>query len=400
MAGDKCTRNSAACLALQGAGVVGALLACWSAFSYYKKSQAMEEAYWAERRGRTRVEQEMRRLAEVQLNTSEGFFVQPVGVVESCYRQCVGTPRQGLLVPSSRAAIVLTSNMSAEAMDGLEEFSHVWLSFKFHLNTNSLKEARAFDGVVADLGDATGTKKGKRKFTFTAKITPPMLKEKKGVLATRSPHRPNPIGVTLAKIDRVDKKGRRLYVTACDLVNGTPILDIKPYVPMYDTVSPEPRVPQWIMETIDTRNEVTVHKSVPDKVQRIEKKLRQYKNDGVAFLKAVVETLEADVRSKFQTQKRISDTAKNIPVDVPFDEATVTFNWTELRTFEIVDVYLTPKNTTGIPTTADRTAEEIAQLDALAAAEPEPEGRGEGQGEGQGEGEGEASPTFYSTKEE
>lgn len=150
-------------------------------------------------------------------NTTEGFFVQPIAVVESCYRQCVGTPRQGALVPSSRASIILTPNMSPEALDGLEEFSHVWLTFKFHLNTNTLKEAKAFSGTVHD----------SRRYTFTAKITPPMLKEKKGVLSTRSPHRPNPIGVTLAKIEMVDKKLRRIRVSACDLVDGTPILDIK-----------------------------------------------------------------------------------------------------------------------------------------------------------------------------
>jgi tRNA (adenine37-N6)-methyltransferase len=92
----------------------------------------------------------MKKLSEVQLNTSEGFFVQPIGHIESCYRQCVGTPRQGMLVPSSRASLVLTTNMSPESLDGLDEFSHVWLTFKFHLNTNTLKEAKAFSGTVHD----------------------------------------------------------------------------------------------------------------------------------------------------------------------------------------------------------------------------------------------------------
>lgn len=97
-----------------------------------------------------RVELEMKKLTEVSLNTSEGFFVQPIGIIKSCYRQCVGTPRQGMLVPSSRASIVLTNNMSPESLDGLEEFSHVWLTFKFHLNTNTLKEAKAFSKATTD----------------------------------------------------------------------------------------------------------------------------------------------------------------------------------------------------------------------------------------------------------
>ena len=54
-----------------------------------------------------------------------------------------------------------------------------------------------------------------------------MLKRKVGVLATRSPHRPNPIGVTLARIHKVDKDKRIIHLTACDLVHGTPVLDVK-----------------------------------------------------------------------------------------------------------------------------------------------------------------------------
>jgi tRNA (Thr-GGU) A37 N-methylase len=140
-----------------------------------------------EKRGRNRTELAMKKLTDLQLNTSEGFFVQPIGIIQSCYRQCIGTPRQGALVPSSRASLVLTTNMSPEALDGLEEFSHVWITFKFHLNNNTLKEAKAFQGTVKD----------SQKYTFKAKIVPPMLKEKKGILSTRSPHRPNPVGVTL-----------------------------------------------------------------------------------------------------------------------------------------------------------------------------------------------------------
>ena len=122
----------------------------WEYLRHRRGLRHYEAAYWAERRGRARVELEMKKLSEVQLNTSEGFFVQPIGHIESCYRQCVGTPRQGMLVPSSRARLVLTANMSPESLDGLDEFSHVWLTFKFHLNTNTLKEAKAFSGTVHD----------------------------------------------------------------------------------------------------------------------------------------------------------------------------------------------------------------------------------------------------------
>ena len=71
----------------------------------------------------------MRNLAEVQLNTDQGFFVQPIGSIVSCYKQCVGTPRQGMLAPSSRALLLLNNNISPEALDGLEDFSHVWYRY-------------------------------------------------------------------------------------------------------------------------------------------------------------------------------------------------------------------------------------------------------------------------------
>ena len=145
--------------------------------------------------------------------------------------------------------------MSPESLDGLEEFSHVWITFKFHLNTNTLKEAKAFSGASSDT----------KRYTFKAKIVPPMLKEKKGVLATRSPHRPNPVGVTLAQITSVCKKTRTVFLSCCDLVDGTPVMDIKPYVPAYDTV-PSHRVPDWISETIATRNVVDVSAQVKQQV--------------------------------------------------------------------------------------------------------------------------------------
>jgi hypothetical protein len=79
-----------------------ATLAAWEYARNSLLAEKYEKAYWGERRGRARVEQEMKKISNIQLNTNEGFFVQPIGEISSCYRQCVGTPRQGLLVPSSR----------------------------------------------------------------------------------------------------------------------------------------------------------------------------------------------------------------------------------------------------------------------------------------------------------
>jgi tRNA-Thr(GGU) m(6)t(6)A37 methyltransferase TsaA len=196
---------------IYGFGLAAVSFVLWNCYKEHQNSAKWEKAYWGERRGRARVEQEMKRISNIQLNTDEGFFVQPIGTIESCYRQCIGTPRQGLLAPSSRATIKLTAHVSPEALVGLESFSHVWITFKFHLNTNTLKESRSFSS----------------RSTFNAKIKPPMLKKKVGVFATRSPHRPNPVGVTLARIDRIDKRNRTVHLLGCDLVQGTPVLDVK-----------------------------------------------------------------------------------------------------------------------------------------------------------------------------
>ena len=330
------------CVAGVGVAVISAL---YVVFNTRQERDKLEKAYWAERRGRCRVEQEMRRISDVQLKTDSGFFVQPIGAIDSCYRQCVGTPRQGLLVPSSRASMVLKSNVSPEALDGLDEFSHVWLIFKFHKNTNTMKEAKAFENMTSEEDKSKLPHQiANRKYTFTAKITPPMLKEKKGVYATRSPHRANPIGITLAKIEGVDKKKRRLMLSACDLVDETPIYDIKPFVEMYDS-APNAVFPQWIMETIHTRNEVIIKDDILAKVERFQNKLKQYKNDAPAFLQGLRETLEVDVRSKFQTKRRIQDATANIPVDVPFDNAIVRYLWKEERVMEVVDVTRSSRGT-------------------------------------------------------
>ena len=134
-------------------------------------------------------------------------MLRVIGHIESCYREKFGTPRQGALVPEAPARLrVLPEFLPEYSLLGLEEFSHVWLLFRFHLNTNK---------------------------TLCSKIHPPRLRGKTiGVFASRSPHRPSPIGLTLARLQRIE--GPTLHLEGVDLVNGTPVLDIKPYIPACD----------------------------------------------------------------------------------------------------------------------------------------------------------------------
>lgn len=130
-----------------------------------------------------------------------------IGVLRSCFREKFGAPRQPLLVPGATASLTVSKEFLPEhALAGLERFSHVWLISYFHLNTNK---------------------------TLRPKIHPPRLKGGSvGVFASRSPHRPSPIGLSLARLVKVD--GATVHLAGIDLVDETPILDLKPYVPEWD----------------------------------------------------------------------------------------------------------------------------------------------------------------------
>jgi len=141
---------------------------------------------------------------------SDGISMKPIGRVESCFGEKFGTPRQSGLVPEARGRIVFSDEVPEGACRGLEEFSHVWIVFLFD--------------QVSD--------EGERWF-----VRPPRLggNEKKGVFATRSPFRPNRIGLSLVKLEAVGDEA--IEVSGLDLVDGTAVLDLKPYLPYVESVS-------------------------------------------------------------------------------------------------------------------------------------------------------------------
>ncbi|MBE5938231.1 MAG: tRNA (N6-threonylcarbamoyladenosine(37)-N6)-methyltransferase TrmO [Lachnospiraceae bacterium] len=130
------------------------------------------------------------------------------------YETKFGIPRQSGIVNESESVIIFEpSYRSVEAVRGLEEYSHIWLLWLFSENKN--------------LG-------------YKATVRPPRLGGNKrvGVYATRSPYRPNPIGLSSVKINKVDcisHNSPLIYVAGADMLNGTPILDIKPYLPYCDS---------------------------------------------------------------------------------------------------------------------------------------------------------------------
>lgn len=137
-----------------------------------------------------------------------------IGYIHTDFPTKFGIPRQSGLVEELQATITFEPEYrNPEAFRGLEEFSHIWLLWKFH---KSEKEH------------------------WSATVKPPRLggKKRMGVFATRSPYRPNDIGLSSVKLEKItydSKTGPKLYVTGADLMDGTPIYDIKPYIAYADS---------------------------------------------------------------------------------------------------------------------------------------------------------------------
>jgi tRNA-Thr(GGU) m(6)t(6)A37 methyltransferase TsaA len=134
----------------------------------------------------------------------------PIGIIRSCYSEKFGIPRQPGLVRSATAMLELLPPYHAvEALRGLETFSHIWIQFVFHQT--------ARDG-------------------WKTTVRPPRLggNERIGVFASRSNFRPNPLG--LSAVELLSVEGTTLKLGGGDFLDGTPVLDIKPYIPYSDSI--------------------------------------------------------------------------------------------------------------------------------------------------------------------
>jgi len=140
--------------------------------------------------------------------------LQPIGIIHSCFKEKFGIPRQPGLVREAEAELELLPPWDREeALRGLEGFSHVWILFLFH------------EAVRKE---------------WSPTVRPPRLGGNKriGVFASRSPFRPNPIGLSAVELGPVARREGRLLLRlrGVDLLDGTPVLDIKPYVPYADSI--------------------------------------------------------------------------------------------------------------------------------------------------------------------
>ena len=138
-----------------------------------------------------------------------------IGHIETDFKEKFGIPRQSGLVKESRGRVLFEKEYNVpEAFRGLEDFSHIWVLWQF---SEAVRE------------------------TWSPTVRPPLLggNKRMGVFATRSPFRPNSVGLSALKREGVEfseKEGVVLHVSGADLLDGTPVYDIKPYLPYADSI--------------------------------------------------------------------------------------------------------------------------------------------------------------------
>lgn len=143
------------------------------------------------------------------------YSVKPIGFIRSPFKQKFGTPRQPRLIKNTNAELHLLPEFGTElSIKGLEQFSHLWLLFIFDQTVNQ---------------------------GWKPTVRPPRLggNQQMGVFATRSNFRPNAIGISAVELDKIEHNDGKiiLHLSGVDLVDNTPIIDIKPYIPYSDCIN-------------------------------------------------------------------------------------------------------------------------------------------------------------------
>lgn len=184
--------------------------------------------------------------------------IEPIAFIRNDFKEKFGVPRQSGLVNLPSRIVLEPKFRDENALRGLEDFTHIWLIWGF-----SEVKTRGFSPTVR----------------------PPRLggNIRKGVFATRSPFRPNSLGLSVVKLESID--GFTLTVTGADIMNGTPIYDIKPYLPYADSVPDASN--GW---SLSERGGLLEVKFADDLLEIIPKKKRQ----------GLIEALAQDPRPQYQ----------------------------------------------------------------------------------------------------
>lgn len=196
----------------------------------------------------------------------------PIGILQSDLKQRYETPRQGILAKGSSAIITLyAKNNFNQALKDIDGFDRLWIIYQFHLNKN-----------------------------WKPLVTPPRhTKNKVGVFATRAPFRPNPIGLSCVKLEKVECL--KIFISKSDILDGSPILDIKPYLPYSDSFPGS--ATGWVKNESGNIYEIVIEEKVKIFADKIKKE------EGInlsGYAQVQLEFNPTDV-----TRKRISKVNEN-----------------------------------------------------------------------------------------
>ncbi|MEX2737755.1 MAG: tRNA (N6-threonylcarbamoyladenosine(37)-N6)-methyltransferase TrmO [Candidatus Wukongarchaeota archaeon] len=142
---------------------------------------------------------------------------KPIGIINSPFKEPKGMPIQPVRAKGVSGTVELQPEYK-EGLKDLEGFSHIMLIYHFHLSEG-----------------------------YSLKVKPFLDDTLRGLFATRAPKRPNPIGVSVVRLEKIE--GTTLYISNVDIVDGTPLLDIKPYVPEFDKSEEKVRI-GWLSKKI------------------------------------------------------------------------------------------------------------------------------------------------------
>ena len=194
--------------------------------------------------------------------------IEPIAYIRTAFPEKFGIPRQSGLAASLHGRIVFEPQFrDPEALRGLDGFSHLWLIWEFSANRRTAGQ-------------------------WQPTVRPPRLggNTHMGVFATRSPFRPNPLGLSCVEVERIEtdsSEGPVIHVRGADLMDGTPIFDIKPYIRYADSH------PEAVCGYVDQLEEPCLEVRIPDDVRGVIKE--------EVKLKALVETLQLDPRPTYHS---------------------------------------------------------------------------------------------------
>ena len=225
------------------------------------------------------------------------YALKPIGYVHSCFKEKFAIPRQPALAPAAQGCIEFVAPYNqADAVAGLEDVSHIWVIFLFHKTLSSAPRL---------------------------KVRPPRLGGNKsiGVFASRATHRPNAIGQSAVRLKRVE--AGRLWISGIDLLDGTPVLDIKPYVPYADSI---PTAHNALAETPPPLIDVGWHATAWQQAKQHGRRLEQ------PLTELIEQCLAQDPRPAYQqpTPERI--------YGVQFYDVQVRWRYLTLEQIEVIEV--------------------------------------------------------------